>query len=73
MTTTETPKRITWATSVTGGIAPIANYQTAAINPGQRPRRATAAQKNAADRVFFLSASITIHPGIKSHTWCKRR
>jgi hypothetical protein len=43
------------------------------INPGQRRRRATTAQKASADRAAFLSASITIHPGIKSHTWCKRR
>jgi hypothetical protein len=71
---TPTPrKRITWVPSVTGGIAPIANYQTATINPGQRRRRATTAQKAAADRAAFLSASITIHPGIKSHTWFKRR
>jgi hypothetical protein len=71
--TTSTQKRITWAPSVTGGIAPIATYKSATINPGQRRRRAMSAQKNAADRVAFLSASITIHPGIKSHTWCKRR
>jgi hypothetical protein len=56
-----------------GGIAPITTYQTATINPGQRRRRATTAQKNAADSAAFLSASITIHPGGKSHTWCKRR
>jgi hypothetical protein len=68
-----TPTRITWAPTVTGGIAPIATYQTTTINPGQRRRRATTAQKNAADRADFLSASITIRPGIKSHTWCKRR
>jgi hypothetical protein len=67
------PKRITWAPTVTGGIAPIATYQTATINPGQRHRLATNAQKNAAHRAAFLSASITIHSGIKSHTWCKRR
>jgi hypothetical protein len=66
-------KRITWAPSVTGGIAPLATYQTATINPGQRRRRATTAQKSAADRAAFLSASITIHPGITSHTWFKRR
>jgi hypothetical protein len=71
---TPTPrKRITWAPSVTGGITPIATYQTATINPGQRRRRATTTQKAAADRAAFLSASITIHPGIKSHTWFKRR
>jgi hypothetical protein len=73
MSTTATPKRITWATSVTGGIATITTYQTAKINPGQRRRRATTAQKNAADRADFLSASITIHLGIEIHTWCKRR
>jgi hypothetical protein len=67
------PKRITWAPSVTGGIAPIATYQTATIDPGQRRRRATTAQKASADRAAFLSVSITIHPGIKSHTWFKRR
>jgi hypothetical protein len=72
VTTAITQKCITWAPSITGGIAPIATYQTAAINPGQRRRRATTAQKNSADRAAFLSASITIHPGIKSHTWCKR-
>jgi hypothetical protein len=74
---TPTPrKRITWAPSITRGIAPIATYQTATINPGQRRqrrRRATTAQKAAADRAAFLSASITIHPGIKSRTWFKRR
>jgi hypothetical protein len=71
---TPTPhKRITWAPSVTGGIAPLTTYQTATINPGQRRRRATTAQKSAADRAAFLSASIAIHPGIKSHTWFKRR
>jgi hypothetical protein len=68
-----TPTRITWAPAATDGIAPIATYQTATINPGQRRRRATTAQKNAADRAAFFSASITIHPGIKIHTWCKRR
>jgi hypothetical protein len=68
-----TPTRIIWAPTSTGGIAPIATYQTATINPGQRRRRATTAQKTAADRADFLSASITIHPGIKSHTCCKRR
>jgi hypothetical protein len=68
-----TPTRITWAPIDTGGIAPIANYQTATINPGQQRRRATTAKKNAADRASFLSASIAIHSGIKSHTWCKRR
>jgi hypothetical protein len=73
MTTTDTPKRTTWAPSVTGGIAPIATYQTATIYPGQRRRRATTAKKNAADRAAFLSASITIHSGSKSHTWWKRR
>jgi hypothetical protein len=71
--TAATPKCITWATSVMGGIAHITTYQTATLNPDQRRRRATTAQKNAADRADFLSASITIHPGIKSHTWCKRR
>jgi hypothetical protein len=71
---TPTPrKRITWAPSVTRGIAPLATYQTATINPGQRRRRATTAQKSAADRAAFLSASITIHPGITSHIWFKRR
>jgi hypothetical protein len=69
----DTHKRITWPPSVTGGIAPIATYQTATINPGQRCRRATTAQKNSADRAAFLSASITIHTGIKSYTWCKQR
>jgi hypothetical protein len=73
VTTMNTQKRITWAPSVTGGIAPIATYQNATINPGQRRRRATTDQKNAADRAAFLSASITIHPGIKIHVWCKRR
>jgi hypothetical protein len=67
------PKCITWAQSVTGGIAPIITYQTATINPGQRRRRTTMAQKDSADGAAFLSASITIHPGIKSDTWCKRR
>jgi hypothetical protein len=67
------PTRITLAPTVTGGIAPIATYQTATINPGQRHSRATTAQKNAADRAAFLSASITSHPGIKIHTWCKGR
>jgi hypothetical protein len=71
--TSTPPKRITWAPSVTGGIAPIATYQTATINPGQRRHRATTAQKASADRAAFLSASITIHTGIKSHTWTKRR
>jgi hypothetical protein len=71
--TTSTPKRITWATSVTGGIAPIATYQTATINLGQFRRRAITAQKNASDRAAFLSSNITINPGIKIHTWCKRR
>jgi hypothetical protein len=71
--TSTPPKRITWAPSVTDGIAPIATYQTTTINPGQRRRRAIAAQKASADRAAFLSASITIHPGIKSHTWTKRR
>jgi hypothetical protein len=71
--TSTPPKRITWAPSVTGGIAPIATYQTATINPGQRRHRATTAQKASADRAAFLSASITIHPGIKGHTWTKRR
>jgi hypothetical protein len=66
-------KRITWAPSVTGGIVPLVTYQTATINPGQRRRRATTAQKSDAVRAAFLSASITIHPGIKSHTWFKRR
>jgi hypothetical protein len=71
---TPTPhKRITWAPSVTGGIAPLATYQTATINPGQRRRRATTTQKSAADHSAFLSTSITIHPSIKSHTWFKRR
>jgi hypothetical protein len=73
MTTTNTPKRITWAPSITGGIAPIPTYQTATINPGQRRRRATTAQKNATGRAAFISAIITIDPSIKSHTWCKRR
>jgi hypothetical protein len=73
MTATKNPKCITWAPSVTGGIAPIATYQTATISPGQRRRRATTAQKNAADRAAFLSTNITLHPGIKSHTWCKGR
>jgi hypothetical protein len=71
--TSTPPKRITWAPSVTDGIAPIATYQTATINPGQRRRRATTAQKASADRAAFLSASITTHPGITSHTWTKRR
>jgi hypothetical protein len=71
--TSTPPKRHTWAPSVTGGIAPIATYQTATINPGQRRRRATTAQKASADRAAFLSASITTHPGIKIHTWTKRR
>jgi hypothetical protein len=71
--TSTPPKRITWAPSVAGGIAPITTYQTATINPGQRRCRATIAQKASADRAAFLSASITIHPGIKSHTWTKRR
>jgi hypothetical protein len=66
-------KRITWANSVTGGIAPIATYQSATINPGIRRRRATKAQKLAADRAAFLSASITIHPGLTSISWGKRR
>jgi hypothetical protein len=66
--TSTPPKRITWSPSVTGGIAPIATYQTATINPGQRRRRATTAQKASADRPPFIPASITTHPGIKSHT-----
>jgi hypothetical protein len=71
-TATSSPqKRIIWAPSVTGGIAPIDTYQTATINPGQRRRRATTAQKASADRAAFLSASTTIHPVIKSHTWFK--
>jgi hypothetical protein len=71
--TSTPPKRITGAPSVTGDIAPITTYQTAMINPGRRRRRATTAQKASADRAAFLSASITIHPVIKSHTWTKRR
>jgi hypothetical protein len=31
--TTIEQNRITWAPSVTGGIAPFATYQTATINP----------------------------------------
>jgi hypothetical protein len=63
-TTTPSPKHITWATSVTGGIAPIATYVSTTINPGQRRR--------VQDRVAFLQASVTIHPGISSATWSKR-
>jgi hypothetical protein len=70
---TPAPKRITWATSVTGGIAPIVTYISATINPGQRRHRVTKAQTEAADRAAFLRASITIHPGITSITWSKRR
>jgi hypothetical protein len=59
-------KRITWADSVTGGIAPISTYQSATINPSIRRRRATKAQKLTADHAAFLSISITIHPGLTS-------
>jgi hypothetical protein len=41
--------------------------------PRPTSHRATTAQKNASDRAALISASITIHPGIKSHTWCKWR
>jgi hypothetical protein len=58
---------------VSGGISPIATYQSATINPGICRRRASKAQKRAADRAAFLSASITIHPGITTTTWIKRR
>jgi hypothetical protein len=72
-TASTSPRRITWAPSVTGGIIPIATYKTSKINPGQRRRRATRTQKSLADRAVFLSSSITTHPDIKSHTWTKRR
>jgi hypothetical protein len=68
-----TTKRITWADSVTGGITPIATYQSATINPGIRRRRSTKAHELAADRAAFLSASITIHPDLTSISWEKRR
>jgi hypothetical protein len=71
--TTTTKKRITWADLVTGGITPIATYQSDTINPGIRQRCATKAQKLAADRVTFLSASITIHPSLTSLSWKKQR
>jgi hypothetical protein len=63
---------VTWATSVTGGIAPITTYVSTTINPGQRRRHATKAQTEAANRAAFLRASITVHPGISSATWSKR-
>jgi hypothetical protein len=66
-------KRITWADSVTGGIAPIVTYQSVSINPGIWRLRGTKDQKLAADRAAFLSASITIHPGLTSISWKKRR
>jgi hypothetical protein len=71
--TVPTPHNITWDPSVSGGIAPIATYQSATINPGIRRRRASKAQKLATDRAAFLSASITVHPGITATTWTKRR
>jgi plasmid stabilization system protein ParE len=58
---------------LTGGIALIATYISATINPGQRRRRATKAQTEAADRAAFLWAGITIHPSITSTAWSKRR
>jgi hypothetical protein len=65
---TPPPKRLTWATTVTGGIVPITTYISTTKNPGQNRRRATKAQNNAADRAAFLRASITIHPGLASTT-----
>jgi hypothetical protein len=65
-------KRIAWAPSVTDGIAPVATYDTAIIHPGQSRHRATKTQKTDAGRAAFLSASITVHPGLTSPTWSKR-
>jgi hypothetical protein len=60
-TTTTSPKRITWASSVTSGVSPITKYQSSTINPGQTTPTSLKGPKIAADQAAFLSASITIH------------
>jgi peptidoglycan/xylan/chitin deacetylase (PgdA/CDA1 family) len=70
---TPPPKRLAWATTVTVSFDIIATYLSNTTHPGQRRRRTTKAQKKVADQATFPKASITIHPGLASATWPKRR
>jgi hypothetical protein len=60
-TTPSPPKRITWAPSVTGGIAPIATYQTATINPASVAAAPQRLRKHPlTEPRFYLPASPSI-------------
>jgi hypothetical protein len=65
---------ISWDTAVTGGLAPVAMYDTSTINPGQLRQKATKVQVEAAHKAAQYAISKILFPKeYGTATWTKCR